>query len=387
MSQRFRSLDVFRGLTIAVMIVVNTAGAGAASFAILQHAQWFGFTLADVVFPSFLFAVGNAMSFAMKPGIPESEYLLKVARRTALIFLLGYLMYWFPFFHRTADGPWLGGSWAFNPIGETRIMGVLQRIALCFGVAAVACRYLSWRWLLALCVALLFGYWGLLMVFGQPGAQLTPLGNAAAIADRAILGLSHMYAKGHGYDPEGLVSTLPAIVNVIAGFLAGQYIRHALKQGLPKSNLVKQLALAGVALCFAGLVWSLGFPLAKRIWTSSFVTLTVGIDLVLIALLIAYVEIWGEGKKTVPGVRFCEIFGRNPLAIYLFSELFVVVLQEIHIPDTGGAEVGLYDWIGIHLFQAIVPGAIGSLLCAIAYMLVCWLLGYVLDRKNIIIKI
>jgi predicted acyltransferase len=375
---RFRALDVFRGLTIAVMIVVNTMGAGATPFAILQHAPWFGFTVADVVFPSFLFAVGNAMSFAMKPGVSERDYLLKVARRTALIFLLGYLMYWFPFFHRLADG-----SWAFNPIGETRIMGVLQRIALCFGIAAVACRYLSWRWLLALSLGLLFGYWGVLMAFGQPGAQLTPLGNAAAMLDRAVLGLPHMYAKGHGYDPEGLLSTMPAIVNVIAGFLAGQYIRWFLKQEGDKTALVRRLAGAGLALCAAGLVWSLAFPLAKRIWTSSFVTLTVGIDLIVIALLIAYVEIWGQGRKRVPGMRFCEIFGRNPLAIYLFSELFVVVLQLIRVPP----DTGLYDWIGIRVFQTVAPGPVGTLLCAIAYMLTCWLLAWALDRKNVIIKI
>ncbi|ESQ85039.1 hypothetical protein AEAC466_04855 [Asticcacaulis sp. AC466] len=366
---RYKSLDVFRGLTVCVMIVVNTAGAGAEPFATLQHAKWFGFTLADAVFPAFLFAVGNAMSFAMKPGVSHKDYLLKVLKRTAIIFLLGYLMYWFPFVHQTADG-----SWAPNPIGDTRIMGVLQRIALCFGVAAIACRYLSVKYLIALCVGLLAGYWAILIAFGVPGQQLTPMGNAGALLDQAVLGIQHMYKKGHGYDPEGLLSTLPAIVNVIAGFLTGRYIARSDS----KPVLMRHLLIGGAILMVAGLLWSLDFPLAKRLWTSSFVLLTIGIDLVILAGLITYIEIAGQTR----GTRFLEVFGRNPLAIYLFSELFVTVLQLIKVNGEG-----LYDWVGIHVFQQVIPGAIGSLACAIAYMLVCWLVGYGLDRKNIIIKI
>ncbi len=366
---RFTSLDLFRGLTVCVMIVVNTSGGGAEPFATLSHAKWFGFTLADVVFPSFLFAVGNAMAFSIKPETPTRDYLVKVAKRTLIIFGLGFLMYWYPFVHQQPDG-----SWALNPFSDTRIMGVLQRIALCFGAASLACRYLSVRWLVALCVLLLFGYWGLLMAFGVPGQQLSPTGNAGALFDQAVLGINHMYRKGHGYDPEGLLSTLPAIVNVIAGFLAGRFILAT----SDKQKMVRTLLRAGLVLVLAGLVWSLGFPLAKRLWTSSFVLLTVGIDLVVIAALIAYVEIAGQRQ----GVWFFEVFGKNPLAIYLFSELFVTTLQLIKVDG-----LGLYDWVGIRLFQAVTPGAIGSLLCAIAYMLVCWLLGYVLYRKNIIIKI
>jgi predicted acyltransferase len=366
---RFKSLDVFRGLTVCVMIIVNTAGAGAEPFATLQHAKWFGFTLADAVFPSFLFAVGNAMSFTMKPGVSNSDYLLKVLKRTVLIFLLGYLMYWYPFVHQQVDG-----SWALNPIGETRIMGVLQRIALCFGIAAVACRYLPVKYLIFLCVILLVGYWSILMTFGLPEQQLTPLGNAGALFDQAVLGIQHMYKKGHGYDPEGLLSTLPAIVNVIAGYLAGLYI---MRTG-DKPKLVRNLLIGGALIVVAGLLWSLGFPLAKRLWTSPFVLLTVGIDLLILGALITYVEIAGQTR----GTKFFEIFGKNPLVIYLFSELLVTTMQLIKVNGEG-----LYDWIGIHLLQAVLPGAIGSLVCAITYMLVCWLLGYAMDKKNIIIKL
>lgn len=371
---RYLALDVLRGLTVCIMIVVNTSGAGAEPFAILQHAKWFGFTLADVVFPTFLFVVGNALCFTTRPGGSERDALLKILKRTAIIFLLGFLMYWFPFFHQIADG-----SWAFNPLAETRIMGVLQRIALCYGVCAVCVRYLTVRQIVILCGVLLLAYWAMLMAFGPPGEQLSPLGNIGAQVDRAVLGLQHMYRKGHGYDPEGLFSTLPALVNVLAGYLAGRFLVGRTVD----RKTVTTLLIAGAALVIAGLAWSLptpvGFPLAKRLWTSSFVLLTIGIDLVVLAGLIAYTGLAGQTF----GVRFCQVFGKNALAIYLFSELFVTVLQLIKTPQG----MGLYDWVGIELFQKLAPGAIGSLLCAVAYMLVCWGLGYVLDRRNILIKI
>ncbi|WP_443751272.1 acyltransferase family protein [Asticcacaulis solisilvae] len=367
---RFKSLDVFRGLTVCLMIVVNTSGAGADPFSLLSHAKWFGLTLADLVFPAFLFAVGNAMSFGDPKAAPAGEFFAKVSKRAAIIFLLGYLMYWFPFFHQNPDG-----SWAFNPIDHTRIMGVLQRIALCFLFASIAIRYLSWRGLAALSAGLLLGYWGALMVLGPPGEQLTPLGNIAAQFDRAVLGVDHMYVKGHGYDPEGLFSTLPAIANVIAGYLAGRYIASR----PDRKKTVRMLLISGAVALLAGFAWSLAFPLAKRLWTSSFALVNIGLDLALLGGLIAWVEI----AKIRFGQRFCEVFGRNPLAIYLFSELFVTVLQLIKAPDGKG----LYDWIGLHLFQAVAPGPVGALLCAIAYMLACWLFGYALDRNRILIKI
>ncbi|EGF89382.1 hypothetical protein ABI_47300 [Asticcacaulis biprosthecium C19] len=366
--QRFTSLDVFRGLTVAFMIVVNTSGPGAAPFAQLSHATWFGLTLADLVFPAFLFAVGNAMSFGDPKSGPTGRYLGKVVKRAAILFLLGYLMYWFPFVHATADG------WALNPVEHTRIPGVLQRIALCFLAAAIAVRWLDVPKLIGLSAVLLLGYWGALMVFGPPGEQLTPLGNIGALIDRAVFGINHMYAKGKGYDPEGLFSTLPAIVNVLAGYLAGRYIRSQ----PDLRTVVIRLAVAAGLIVAAALAWSLTFPLSKRLWTSSFALINIGIDLGLLAGLIAYVEL----ARQKFGVPFCEVFGRNPLAIYLFSELLVTVLQLIRLPSGQG----LYDAAG-GLFQLVAPGALGALLCAIAYMLVCWGFGYVLDRNRILIKI
>jgi len=368
---RSLALDVFRGATVCVMIVVNSPGAGAAPFPSLVHADWFGFTLADLVFPSFLFAVGNAMSFTVRRAVSERAFLSKVAVRTAVIFLIGFMMFWYPFVHIASDGHWVA-----NPLGETRIMGVLQRIALCFGLASLAGRYLSDRRLALLCLVLLAGYWGALMVFGAPDAQLSPFGNAAARLDRAVLGLPHMYHAGaRGYDPEGLLSTLPAIVNVLAGYLAGRWLSRQTKT----ARTAVVLAASGAVLILTALGWSLVFPFAKRIWTSSFVLLTVGIDLALLGGLIAYLDV--SGRRF--GAGFFAVFGKNPLVIYLFSEVFLQTLQLFRLP--GG--LNPYSYVGARLFQTLAPGPIGSLTCALAYMLVCWSLGYLLERRGIMIKI
>ena len=366
---RFLSLDVFRGLTVCLMIVVNTNGPGAKAYTQLVHAPWFGFTAADAVFPSFLFAVGCSMAFAFSRPIPTGEFMAKVLRRTALIFLLGFLMYWFPFVHE------VDGHWTLIPFAGTRVMGVLQRIALCYMLAAFAVRWLSPRLIVVLSIALLLGYWAILMAFGDPADPLSKLGNAGTHLDLWLIGQNHLYRKDGGFDPEGLLGTLPSTVNVLAGYLAARF----LKEATDPRHATSRMALAGVVLIAGALAWGLAFPIAKKLWTSSFVLLTVGLDLVVLAGLTALLE----GKAPNPATRFFQVFGLNPLVIYLFSELFVTVLGMIEV-EPG---VGLYTWVGIHVFQALTPGALGSLLCAIAYMLVCWLLGYVMDRRGVVVKL
>jgi predicted acyltransferase len=365
---RFLSLDVFRGLAVALMIVVNTPGPGAHPYPWLVHARWFGFTAADAVFPSFLFAVGCAMSFAFAERPTAGAFALKVLRRTVLIFLLGFAMYWYPFVHR------VDGAWTLTPFADTRVMGVLQRIALCYALAAFAVRYLSPRWLVALSALLLLGYWAALLTFGDPADPFSKLGNAGARLDLAMLGPRHLYRRDGGFDPEGLLGTLPATVNVIAGYLAARY----LKTVADRRALIR-MALTGVLLAAAAFAWSPLFPIGKKLWTGSFVLLTVGMDLVILAALAAVLE----GRAPNPATRFFQVLGLNPLAIYLFSELFVTTLQKIEI--TPG--VGVYDWVGVKLFQALAPGPVGSLLCAIAYTIACWLLGYALDRRRIVLRL
>ncbi len=365
---RFLSLDVFRGLAVALMIVVNTPGPGAHPYPWLVHAKWFGFTAADWVFPSFVFAMGCGMAFAFSEPIPHAAFAVKVLRRAALIFLLGFLMYWYPFV-RHADG-----AWTLIPISGTRVMGVLQRIALCYALAAFAVRYLTPRRLVSLSVLLLAGYWAILLAYGDPTDPLSKLGNAGTHLDLLVFGQAHLYRRDGGFDPEGLLGTVPATVNVIAGYLAVRYLT-----GVPdRRRAVQLMALAGLILVCAAVVLNPAFPIAKKLWTSSFVLLTVGIDLIVLAALAAMVE----GRSPNPATRFFQVFGRNPLVIYLFSELLVTTLRQFEAMPG----VDVYEWIG-GLFQAAVPGALGSLICAIAYTLVCWLLGYALDRRNIVVKL
>ena len=365
---RFLSLDVFRGMAVCLMIVVNTPGACAEPWYIMDHPEWFGFTIADIVFPSFLFAVGNAMALGAAKQTSEAEFWKKVLRRTAIIFLLGVLTYWFPFFRETADG------WVYRPFATTRIMGVLQRIALCYFFAAVAARYLGVRGLIALSVALLLGYWGILLA-GAPDAAtaFSKTGNVGNAVDLAVLGQAHMYRGDHGFEPEGLLSTLPAIVNAILGYLAGLYIRN---NGVSRQT-VNRFLIAGAVLIVAALAWNPLFPIFKKMWTSSFVLLTVGIDLVVLGGLMTWVDI---GKHKF-GVRFFEIFGRNAIALYVVAELLEMGMGYIRLWGHDGP--GIWGWFGMHVMQAVAPGPLGSLLTAILYMLLCWLVGLWLYRRNI----
>jgi predicted acyltransferase len=273
-STRSLPLDIFRGMTVCFMIIVNTPGSEVFSFSPLQHAHWHGFTPTDLVFPSFLFAVGNAMSFAMKKyeALGNGAVLGKIVRRTLLIFLLGYLMYWFPFFQRMP-----GGGWALRPIDHTRIMGVLQRIALCYGFASLLIYYLSPRNVFIMAGVLLLGYWAALLLFGVPGAD--PFGmttNAGYRLDQWILGENHMYhGEGVAFDPEGILSTLPAIVNVIAGYFTGIYVS---RKGKTYEGLAR-LLLMGCGLLVLAYLWNLVLPVNKKLWTSSYVSFTVGIDM------------------------------------------------------------------------------------------------------------
>jgi predicted acyltransferase len=370
--ERFTALDVFRGMTICFMIIVNSPGSGADVWTPLDHAAWFGFTPTDLVFPSFLFAVGNALSFSEKRLTTDADFIGKIFKRTVIIFLLGYLMYWFPFFHRE------NGSWVCNPLAHTRIMGVLQRIALCYFFGALIVHYCSKRVAIIISVLLLIGYWAFLLLFGEPGKELTMLGNAGTRLDILIMGNAHLYHDKGGpiaFDPEGLLSTLPAIVNVIAGYLAGAFIQ---KKGKNYESVAK-LSICGGLLIALALFLGQFFPFAKKLWTSSFTLLTIGIDMAILGLLIYAIEI--ENIKR--GTKFFLAFGKNSLAIYLLSELLLTTFQLIWVRP----QLSFYDWINQVFYQRLFPGPAGTLVFALCYMMLCWMVAYVLDKKRIYIKI
>ncbi|WP_405410668.1 acyltransferase family protein [Maribacter sp. Asnod1-A12] len=364
LKNRYLSLDVFRGMDVALMIIVNSPGNGDTSFGILKHAVWNGFTLTDLVFPTFLFVVGNAMSFSMKKYESEgsSTFFKKVLKRFTIIFLLGYLMYWFPFFE---DG-------GLKPIAETRIFGVLQRIALCYLFASILLYYFKTKSVLIFSALALVGYHIILLEFGD----LSLTGNAVLKLDKFLIGADHMYHGNGGvaFDPEGLLSTLPAIVNVIAGYFTGKFLQ---KSGQNFETIAKLIMVAGL-LVVAGFAWDLIFPFNKKLWSSSFVLLTSGIDIFIIAVLIYLLDMSKPGKWTY----FFEVFGRNTLFIYLLSELFIISLAAISMNGTNA-----YNWIADNIFIATAGDYFGSLLFALWIMFTCWLVGYIMDKKGIYIKV
>lgn len=353
MKQRFVTLDVFRGMTVFLMIVVNTQGSGTVPYSAMMHAEWNGCTLTDLVFPSFLFAVGNAMSFT-QPGLS------KIFRRSLLLFLIGWLLTWWPF---TA------------PLAETRLLAVLQRIALAYCLAALAVRRWNERKVLILSIAILLVYWLLLYLLGMPGGQYTIEGNAVRRIDLWILGPQHMYReKGVAFDPEGLLSTLPAIVNVLAGWLAGKWI---LRKGVSYTT-VAELLVAGLLLIGISMVWGEWLPLNKKLWTSSYVIFSSAIDLLVLGVLFYFIEVRGWKK----GAAFFGVFGKNPLFIYILS----TVMGIFFVMRVSGGSIFI-DWINEVFFQRITPGPMGALLFSLSYTLICWFAGWVLDKRKIYIRL
>lgn len=373
--ERFIALDVFRGMTICFMIIVNTPGSGAHPFAPLEHAEWHGFTPTDLVFPSFLFAVGNAMSFSLERYrlLGDAAFFRKVIKRTLLIFLLGYLMYWFPFFRLDAAGHIIGA-----PIGRTRIMGVLQRIALCYFFAALLIHYYKRNTVIIFSLVLFAVYWATLLLFGDHLQPYSLLGNAGRAVDQSLMGNNHLYrGEDVPFDPEGWLSTLPAIGNVVAGYFTGKYIREKGKN----YEMLTKLMLWGSLFIFIALWWNNILPINKKLWTPSFVLLTSGIDLLLISALIYIIEMQGRTGRWWE--QFFIVFGKNPLVIYILSEIGVTILFMIRVKNN----VSLFAWVNKVFFQVIAPGAIGSLLFALLYMLLCWSVGWWLNRKGIFIKV
>ncbi|MBV9961711.1 MAG: DUF5009 domain-containing protein [Parafilimonas sp.] len=371
--ERFLALDVFRGMTICFMIIVNTSGNGDTTFAPLKHAHWNGFTPTDLVFPSFMFVVGNAMSFVMRrwSEISTGAVLGKILKRTLIIFLCGYLLYWFPFFEYNDQHHLI-----LKPIAETRIFGVLQRIALAYCFASLMLYFLGTRATVVITILILILYWPVMIYFGTGTDPLDVHTNAVLRLDTWLIGTNHLYTgEGFPFDPEGLLSTFPSIGNIVAGYLVGKYVQ---KSGKTFEGLSK-LLMAGFILVVIAFFWNYVFSINKKLWTSSFVLHTVGLDCMLLACVMYYIDFMNKRK----GTYFFEVFGRNPLFIYLVSELSVIILYVVNVHG-----MSLFEWINQNLFT--YPGEwayVGALLFAIVYMLYCWLVGYILDKRKIYVRV
>lgn len=372
LQERYLALDVLRGLTIALMVIVNTPGSWTHMYAPFMHADWHGFTITDLVFPTFLFVVGNAMSFSMKKleQMEQGLFLKKVFKRTFLIFIIGWLLNAFPFVDYSPGTGYTMINWL-----EVRLLGVLQRIALCYMLASLILYYFRKRGAIIFSVVTLLGYWGVLYYFGESEDPYSLAGNAVLKLDLWLIGAKYLYmGEGIPFEPEGILSTFPSVVNVIAGYFAGR----AIQQWGNNSKTVKNLIIWGIGLIVLCLVWDFVFPINKKIWTSSYVLLTVGLDLFLIAFLVQVIEVWKRRSWTYP----FEVFGRNPLILYVLSGVVITLFYSIRISDQHLKGI-LYE----NLFTNWLGPKDASLLFSIAYMLLIWLIGLWMDKRKIYIKV
>lgn len=371
-TERLVSLDVFRGATIAGMILVNDAGDWNKTYAPLLHAEWNGWTPTDLIFPFFLFILGVAIPYAFagrleRSGGDRGPLHRQIVRRTLILLALGLFLNWFPFY---------SVNWP-----AARIPGVLQRIAVVYFFAALAWLHLGRRSRMALTVALLAGYWLAMVLIPVPGhgaGDLSPDGNLAGWLDHLVLG-RHTWRKAPGPgDPEGILSTVPAIATALLGLLTGAWLRS------PRTRREKLVGLLlwGCAATIAGLVLGLWFPINKNLWTSTYVLFTGGLALLLLAATYEFVDRRGWDAWARPFL----VFGTNAIVAFFGSTLMAKILYLIHTTD-GAETVTLQQWLYRHLSASWLPDYAASLAWALAFLGLWWGLMTILYRRRIFIKI
>ncbi|TAF03820.1 MAG: acyltransferase family protein [Nostocales cyanobacterium] len=375
---RLTSLDVFRGITIAGMILVNMVGVADDKYPLLDHAEWNGCTPTDLVFPFFLFIVGVAMTFSLSKytadNKPTKEVYLRILRRAAILFVLGLLL----------NGFWNKGVWTFD-FSSLRLMGVLQRISLSYLFASLIVLKLPRKsqWILA--GVLLIGYWLTMMYVPVPeygAGVLTREGNFGAFIDRLIIPKAHLY-KGDGFnflgDPEGLYSTIPAIVSVLAGYFAGDWIKDK-KQTNSQTSM--DLVLFGLCCLVIGIIWDVAFPINKKLWTSSYVLFTSGWALMLLAACYELIEVRVIKRWSKP----FEIMGLNAIALFVASVMLIKITAKTQL-GTGETAVSIYNWIYQNIFASWAGNFNGSFLFGLVTVLFWYGVAVLMYRKRWFIKV
>ena len=425
---RLISLDVFRGITIAGMTLVNNPGTWSTIYSPLKHAEWHGITPTDYIFPFFLFIVGAAIPIAfakrLKEG-PSRDIYYKILSRGAKIFALGLVIYAIPFFRwgeTDLSQFWkiliaigfsatlylylvdklsaaaialgitaaliivfylAGTHFVWMDLATVRIPGVLQRIAVCYVIASIIFLNTSWKQQVIIGVAILIAYWLLMTLIPVPGCAVTTIDdkacNLAAYLDRTILTSDHLWSAAKVFDPEGILSTLPSIVTTMCGALTGKWLIEDLDR-VEKAN---GIFFAGTILTAAGWSWSLLFPLNKALWTSSFVLYTAGLALLTLGVCYWLIDVKRMSWWTKPFV----IFGVNALALYVFSGILSNLLGAIAIVSADGTSISLQEWIYNTLFLSWADPINASLLYGLAYVGFWLLMMWVLYRKRIFIKV
>ncbi|HED11586.1 MAG TPA: DUF5009 domain-containing protein [Caldithrix abyssi] len=367
--ERLKALDVLRGATIAAMILVNNPGSWSHIYPPLEHAAWHGWTFTDLIFPFFLFVVGVSIVLALQSKIedPTQHRALykKIIRRTLILFGLGLFLSGFPFFN----------------LSTLRIPGVLQRIAVCYFFAALLFIHLRRKGLWTVTLVLLFGYWALMAWYPVPGTGAGSLekgANFAAWIDQMVLS-GHMWSATKTWDPEGIVSTLPAIATTLFGVFTGMLF----KSTLSTEEKTIRLFVYGNGMIFVGLVWNLWLPINKNLWTSSYAVFMSGMAMVILGILTWWIDIRKQTRFTKPFI----VYGMNAITVFVLSGLIGRLLYIIRWQDGSGTEVTLKGWIYHLLFTPWLSPVNASLAYALTWVALSYAAMHWMYKRGVFLKV
>lgn len=376
-TSRLLSLDVFRGLTVAAMILVNNPGDWGNIYSPLKHAEWHGCTPTDLIFPFFLFIVGVSIVFALSTkkakGVAGKEIILTIIKRSVILFLLGIILALFP--NIFVD--------PLQTLSGLRIPGVLQRIALVFLVCAILFYKTGVKTQVSLFVILLIGYWVLMTLVPVPGVgepNLEKETNLGAWLDRTIFTEAHLWKSAKTWDPEGLLSTLPAIATGISGILTGVWLRRT---DIQPNKKVLWMVGAGIISIIAGLIWNISFPMNKALWTSSFVLYTSGLAISILALFYWLTDILQYKWFTLPFV----VYGVNAITVFFMSGIIAKLLNFIKVDSADGTEISLKTFLFKSYFVPHFSPLNASLAWALTFILFWFLILLWMYRRKIFIKV
>ena len=366
--RRIYSIDVFRGITIAFMIVVNNPGTWSSVYSPLLHAKWHGCTITDLVFPFFMFIVGASMRFAFVRwhNFASKKFFKHVIFRSLSIFLAGWFIHSFPFIRQDWD-------WS-----TFRYMGVLQRISIAYFFSSLIVIRYNFKEILATIFSILFLYWGLIWLGGS-GDPYSLETNFVRKIDILFFSESHLWTgTGIPFDPEGLLSTLPSIATVLIGYLIGGMLHTTKKY----SDCIKRMTVFGFVSIILGLVWGLIFPINKALWTSSYVLYTGGIASVFLALLTYLIDIKKYKKPFWP----FEVFGTNSIFLFVLSGIWAKTILKIKL-DYNGTLISAHSYFYKTVFEPMAGEYNGSLFFALTHVICFWLILFWMDKKNIQVKL
>ena len=394
-AERLLSLDVFRGMTVAGMLLVNNPGTWSAIFPPLEHAAWHGWTPTDLIFPFFLFIVGITTELSLRArrarGDDERAIRRQILRRGALIFLFGLTLSAFPFFTWTVlPGNPDASLWdrIADRAQHLRFLGVLQRIGLAYLLGALITLRTHWKTQLGILAVLLLGYWALMTLVpvqdtGVPGRFVLdkPEQLLSAWLDRTVLGPNHLWIGSKTWDPEGLLSTIPAIGTMMLGTFAGRWIAERER---PLTERLAAMFAVGALTMMLGLVWHWVFPINKSIWSSSYVLFTAGMGAVALATCMWIIDVMGVRKWTFPFM----VYGMNPMLAFLGSGLMARIIYSIWKVDAGnGTPMSAQGLVFDRLYASWLPPREASLLFALSFVALWFVILWALWKRGIVLKV